>query len=343
MPRIRTAPEDFEVEERLLYALDGSGPHLYLQIEKRLCNTDEVARSLARVLDVPRRDVGYAGRKDRVAVTRQWFSVPAHAAAGLEDWRHAGARIVARELSGEKLRVGQLTGNRFRLLVREVEEQAGAEAGEQLARLTRHGMPNRFGRQRFGRDGRNVERGARILRSKRLQGNRQTAWLMVSALQSAVFNRVLELRSSPLDVLDEGDVAIDHATGEVFLVTEPPDPGRLERFELSPTGPIFGTKMQSPRGDTAEVERRAMADLGLGDPRRLALPRGLKLFGDRRPLRVQPRDAACVWRGGVTLGQRDTLELTFELPAGSYATVLLEELFPEGFEEGTSQAQDRSG
>ncbi len=328
MPRIRTLPEDFEVEEKLLYTLDGSGPHVYLWIEKRLCTTDEVARSLARATGVARRDVGYAGRKDRMALTRQWFSLPQHAAAGLEDWEHAGARIVERDLHREKLRVGQLAGNRFRLLVREVEEQAGADARRRLEHLSLHGMPNRFGRQRFGRDGKNVERGARILRSKRIRGNRQTAWLMVSALQSAVFNRTLELRTAPLDVLVEGDVAIVHATGEAFLVTEPPDAQRLEHFELSPTGPIFGTKMLWPRGETAEVERRAMADLGLGDPRRLILPRGLKLFGDRRPLRVQPRAAEAAWQG-------DTLELTFELPAGSYATVLLEELFPGGFEEGS--------
>ncbi len=221
--------------EQLLYTLDGTGPHLYLQIEKRLCTTDEVARSLARATDLPRRDIGYAGRKDRVAVTRQWFSVPAHAASGLDDWQHDGARIVAREASSEKLRVGQLTGNRFRLKVREVDEAAALAAKERLDALAHRGMPNRFGRQRFGRDGRNVERGAGILRSGRFKGNRQTAWLMVSALQSAVFNRVLELRETPLDVLEAGDVAIDHFTGEVFLVTELPDPGRLERFEISPT------------------------------------------------------------------------------------------------------------
>ena len=337
MPRIRTVPEDFEVEERPLYRLDGTGPHLYLRIEKRLCTTDEIARSLARHLGVARRDVGYAGRKDRVALARQWFSVPAHAAAGLDGWRHRGARVVARDRHGEKLRVGQLAGNRFRLKVREVEEPAAREARSRFDRLIERGMPNRFGRQRFGRGGRNIERGARILRSERVRGNRQTAWLMVSALQSAVFNRALQLRSSPIDALEVGDVAIAHASGELFLVEEPPAPGRLERFELSPTGPIFGTKMLWPRGATAEVERRAMADFGLGDPRRLSLPRGLKLFGDRRPLRVRPQAAACGWRDGV-------LELAFELPAGSYATVLLEELFPGGFDEGgTSESRDRSG
>ncbi len=330
MPRIRAQPEDFRVDEVLLYPPLGSGSHLYLQVEKRLLNTDDVARSLARALDLPARDVGYAGRKDRVAVTRQWFSVPARAAERLEEWRHKGAVIVDSELHTERLRVGQLLGNRFQLTVRDVDEEAGHRATEHLGELARCGMPNRFGRQRFGRDGKNVERGVRVLRSKRVTGNRRHAWLMVSAVQSAVFNRVLERREAPLDKLLPGDVAIAHATGEVFLVGEDlPEPGRLERFELSPTGPIFGTKMQWPRGETAELERSAMAELGLGDPRRLDLPRGLKLFGDRRPLRVKPKGTGSTWRDGV-------LELAFELPAGSYATVLLEELFPQGFEEGAA-------
>ena len=335
MPRIRTVPEDFEVEERLLYRLDGTGPHVYLQIEKRMCTTEEVARSLARAADLPRRDVGYAGRKDRSALTRQWFSVPRHAAGALEGWSLPGARVIARDAHGEKLRVGQLAGNRFQLRVREVDEAAGTVARERLRTLSARGMPNRFGRQRFGRDGKNVERGARVLRSGRLRGGRRHALLMVSALQSAVFNRTLALRRAPLDVLEPGDVGFVHATGEAFLVIEPPDPERLERFELSPTGPIFGTKMLWPRGETAEIERRAMADLGLDDPRRLALPRGLKLFGDRRPLRVQPRGADSAWRDGAPPkgDEKKTLELGFELPAGSYATVLLEELFPGGFED----------
>ena len=329
MPRIRTEPEDFSVEEVLLYPFDGSGAHLYLQIEKRLCNTDEIARSLARTLDLPRREVGYAGRKDRIAVTRQWFSVPHSAASRLEEWDHPGARIVARDRHTEKLRVGQLRGNRFHLIVREVDEEAGRHAEQQVVELARRGLPNRFGRQRFGRDGKNVERGARILSQRRISGNRQHAWLMVSALQSAVFNRVLELREAPLDELLAGDVAFVHATGETFLVGEPVERRRLEAFEVSPTGPMFGTKMTWPRGETAELERKAMADLGLGDPRRLDLPRGLRLYGDRRPLRIQPKDAEATWTAGA-------LHLSVELPAGAYATVLLEALFPGGFEEGSA-------
>ncbi len=327
LPRIRTTPEDFAVEERLLYPPRGSGSHLYLQIEKRLCNTDDVARSLAEALSLPRQEVGYAGRKDRIAVTRQWFSVPNTAAAALDAWQCPGTQILSRQLHNERLRIGQLQGNSFRLVVRDVAEDVAQAATERLAELVRFGMPNRFGSQRFGRDGKNAERGAGILRQGRAKGNRRAAWLMVSALQSAVFNRVLELRRAALDELLPGDVALNHATGDVFLVGELPDVERLQRFELSPTGPMFGTKMKWARGETADIEQRAMAEFDLPDLRRLNLPRGLRLFGDRRSLRIQPKAAEITWDDGA-------LQLSFELSAGSYATVLLEELLPGGFTEG---------
>jgi len=333
LPRIRTVPEDFEVEEISLYPPSGQGPHTWLWIEKRRRTTDDVLRSLAAVLDLPRREIGYAGRKDRLALTRQWFSVPVAGGerlVALEELEasDAGFRVLASERHSERLRVGQLRGNRFLLTVREVGEAAAVQARETLARLAVHGMPNRFGRQRFGRDGKNPERGARILEMKYLRGDRRRAWLMVSAFQSQVFNRVLERRAGALDRLLPGDVAIVHDTGDLFVVADPEaESQRLAGFEISATGPIFGFKMRSPGGEAAELERRVMAEFGLPPRGPASTPRGLKLFGDRRPLRVQPRDAAAELRG-------DALTLRFELPAGSYATVLLEELFPDGFEEG---------
>jgi len=326
MPRIRVEPEDFEVEELPLYEPSGDGPHLYLLVEKRLRNTADVVRDLAAALDLPRRSVGYAGRKDRRAVTRQWLSVPERVAERLDDLGIEGARILDVTRHREQLRVGQLLGNRFRLVVREVGESEGRRAAGVLERLAERGMPNRFGQQRFGRDGRNADRGREILASPRLRGDRRRAWLMVSALQSAVFNRVLELR--PHDRLLAGDLAIVHGTGALLSVPDPASAEeRLARFELSPTGPIFGTKVRSPRGEASVVEERAMVELGAPPPGELRPPRGLRLFGDRRPLRVRPEKVAWELR-------EDALEIRFDLPAGSYATVLLDQLFPDGVEEG---------
>lgn len=326
MPRIRSQPEDFVVEEVALYPPLGHGPHTHLWVEKRRRTTDDVLRALAEALDLPRREVGYAGRKDKHAVTRQWFSVPVTDPRRLAGLELDGARILARERHAERLRVGQLRGNRFLLTVREVDEAQGERARENLARLRERGLPNRFGRQRFGRDGKNAERGLTILASERVRGDRRRAWLMISALQGLVFNRVLERRAC--DGLLPGDLAVVHDTGDFVLVDDPrAEAGRLAAFEISATGPIFGSKMRSPRGAARDLEDAVMAELGLParGPRRP--PRGVRLYGDRRPLRVRPANARANREAG-------SLRLGFELPAGSYATVLLEELFPEGVDEG---------
>ncbi len=321
MPRIRSRPEDFLVEELPLYPPAGEGEHTYLWVEKRLRTTDQVARDLARAAGVSPREVGYAGRKDRIAVARQWFSVP-----GLDPERALaldlpGARVLEAIRHRHKLRTGHLRGNRFRLVVREVAEGEARRAGERLRLLLGRGLPNRFGEQRFGREGGNVEAGLAILRGGRVRGDRRRARLLVSAVQSEVFNRVLARRPWPLDAVVEGDVAVVHARGGLFLVEEPErEAVRAAAFEVSATGPIFGRKMRRPGGEVAALEAAVMAELGLPGAEAVAPPRGIRLDGGRRPLRVRPEGLAWAWREGV-------LHLEFELPPGSYATVMMAELF----------------
>ena len=72
--RLKAAPEDFRVDEVPAYLPCGAGPHLYLRVEKRDRTTRDVLRALALALGVPERDAGYAGLKDRAAVTSQWLS-----------------------------------------------------------------------------------------------------------------------------------------------------------------------------------------------------------------------------------------------------------------------------
>ncbi|HEX9731520.1 MAG TPA: tRNA pseudouridine(13) synthase TruD [Thermoanaerobaculia bacterium] len=330
MPRIRAQPEDFVVEELPLFPPTGEGTHTHLWIEKRLRTTDDVARDLARAVGVPPREVGYAGRKDRHAVTRQWFSVPELAPEQARGLELPDARVLDAVRHTHRLRVGQLRGNRFRLRVREVDAEDAERAAERLDELRRRGLPNRFGRQRFGRDGGNVARGTEMLRGGRLRGDRRQALLMISALQSAVFNQVLDARADSYDRLLEGDVAMTHATGLCFPVREPEaETERLASFEVSPTGPIFGTKMQRPRGAAAAIEDAAMARFDLPPASALALPRELRLHGGRRPLRIRLEDVRSDWDDGV-------MGLDFTLPAGSYATILVAELFPGKLEEGTN-------
>ena len=332
MPRIRAEPEDFQVEEEPLYRPCGNGPFLHVQIEKRLLNTDEVAQRLAAALDIPPRDIRWAGRKDRVAVARQWLSLPADAVDGdparldLGD----GVRILDSVRHVDRLGVGQLASNYFRLRVRSVSSAWGDRAKKRFADMLKKGMPNRYGRQRFGRDGRNPERGRRVLAGHPVRGGRRTAWLMITALQSQVFNEVLDRRADALDEVRTGDVALVHDTGELAWVDDASQwEERVKSFEASATGPVFGTKMRRPRGPAAVLESAVLRDFDLPDLDSLRLPKGLRLFGDRRALRVRPEQAEIDYDARESI-----LHLAFRLPSGCYATVLLDELFPEGYDEG---------
>ncbi|MEM7410665.1 MAG: tRNA pseudouridine(13) synthase TruD [Myxococcota bacterium] len=320
MIRLRTEPEDFRVEEEPLYPPSGEGTHTFVRVEKRLRTTEAVARELARCAEVPARDVGYAGRKDRAAVTTQWFSVPGLDPEAAIDLSLTGARVLEAVRHPHKLRTGQLRGNRFVLRLRDGTPADWARGEANLQALLVEGLPNRFGAQRFGRDSDNAERARRYCAGELRVRDRREARFLVSAWQSEVFNAVLAARPGPLGLLEVGDLAMRHDSGAAFLVEDAArEQPRADRFEISPTGPIFGPRMTWPGGAVLERERALLRDQGL-DPDALALP-GVRARGARRAPRVQPE--------GLTLQvQSDSeAELSFGLPAGSYATVLVESLF----------------
>jgi tRNA pseudouridine13 synthase len=318
--RIREAPEDFFVEEIPLYPPSGEGGHTFVFVEKRLRTTEEVAGSLAALACVKSGDVGYAGRKDRVAVTRQWFSVP-----GLSPERALGSEIEGAVVlqavpHGHKLRTGQLKGNRFRIRVRGTTSEIVQRVRGALEVAEHCGVPNRFGNQRFGSAGDNAARGLAILRGEARPRKRREARFLVSALQSQVFNEVLRTRPLSLDRVELGDVAVVVESGGLFVVEdEARENERVSRFEISPTGPIFGRKVTQPTGEPAAREAAVHAMLGVPAPSELNPPPGLRLRGARRSLRVIPANTSI-------REDADSLTIGFDLPAGSYATVMLEEL-----------------
>jgi tRNA pseudouridine13 synthase len=340
MARIRTQPEDFYVEELPLYPPSGAGRHTFVRVEKRLVNTEEVASALARAAGVRVRDVGYAGRKDRMAVATQWLSVPGldpQRALGLE---LEGVRVLEAIPHGHKLRTGQLRGNRFEIAVRGLDHEAREAARVRLEEIARVGMANAFGSQRFGRAGRNVEMGARLLRGEIRLKDRRKARFAISALQSAVFNDVLDTRPIGIGELEFGDVAVLHDSGGQFLVEDVArEQPRAETFEISPTGPIFGNRVIEPAGEVAIREKTALESRGICLAN-LQPPTGVRLRGTRRALRVRPNNARMRdFSGGCWLD--------FELPPGSYATVLIRAVLGEepavGPEAFPGDIQPRAG
>jgi tRNA pseudouridine13 synthase len=322
-PRLarRFEPDDFVVEEIPLYAPSGEGGHTFVWIEKRLRTTEEVARDLARAAGVGPGDVGYAGRKDRSAIARQWLSVPGLDPAAALALEMPGVRVLDAQRHGHKLRTGQLRANRFRIVVRDAEPAAIERAPERAATLARIGLPNGYGAQRFGARGDNAERARDLLAAGgEWPRDRRAARFLLSSLQSAVFDAVLAQRPLPLDAVEAGDVAQVCASGGLFVVEDVArEQPRAAAFEISATGPVFGTRMTAPGGAPAERERAAAAAFGV-DLASFRPPRGVRARGGRRPFRVRPVGLAL-----ERAGER-ALALEFELPAGSYATVLVDAL-----------------
>jgi len=319
--RLKDTPEDFRVEEVPAFAPTGTGEHLWLWVEKRGRETAEVARALARVAAVDGREVGYAGLKDRQAVTLQAFTVPWRALGPPGDLGLQGVRLLQTQRTERKLRAGQLWGNAFSVRLRDVAVPEAAAAA--LERLGRLGLPNYFGPQRFGRSGENAARGRALLLGQRLPGrvDRLQRRLYLSAYQALLFNRALSARllSGQYGRAQLGDVLRKADTGGLFLCDDVAvDQPRVDRLEVSPTGPMFGWKVKPvPTGAVGEAEALLLAAEGLPEG---ALRSGKgETEGARRPYAV-PVGAVDVAREGPDVW------LSFRLPRGSYATVLLDEV-----------------
>jgi tRNA pseudouridine13 synthase len=322
---LKSGPEDFVVEEIPAYRPAGAGEHLYLWIEKIGRDTPEVARALSRALGVPERDVGYAGMKDRQGVTRQFFSVPAAAAqARLSAFGMDGVRVLEARRHGNKLRTGHLRGNRFWIRIRDVRDAGAARAI--LGQLETTGVANYFGEQRFGRGEDNAELGRRLILGQRLE-RAPTPFqrkLYLSAFQSLLFNRALagRIRDGTWSRALEGDVLRKSETGGLFVCEEPSrEQPRVDAFEVSPAGPLFGPKMPNAAGAVAQAEEALLVDasVALDDFRR---GRG-ETEGGRRAYRVRLEGASVEEEGSDVL-------LSFILSRGSYATVVLEEVMKPG-------------
>jgi tRNA pseudouridine13 synthase len=321
--RYKVETDDFVVDELPLYEPSGQGEHVFLHLEKRGIPTLELLQRLGAALRFDPRQFGIAGLKDAQAVARQWVSaagIDPEAAAGLHG---DGFQVLEVARHGNKLRMGHLRGNRFDLRLRGTVPGDLEKAKAALEQCRRLGVPNYFGEQRFGKRGANLDKGLRILHGNPHQAGRRVPrrllGLLVSAVQSEVFNRVVMERLPALGTLLPGDLAFLHRNGACFRVDDVArDQVRADAFEISPSGPLPGPRMQQPEGAPRAIEQGVLAAMQLDPAVFAGLPHGL-CRGDRRPLRVPLWDPAAVAEG-------DTLRLSFGLPKGSYATSVLREL-----------------
>jgi tRNA pseudouridine13 synthase len=379
---IKESTEDFLVEEIPAYLPCGSGEHCYLTIEKQGITTLEAISRIAKCLKIQERDIGYAGMKDAVGVTRQTISVqwltPEKAyALELDD-----VKVVSAARHANKLKIGHLKGNQFRVAIRGVSGDVHQTIPDILALIVKRGLPNYFGFQRYGAQGNSHLIGAALLRRDwrssvdRLIGDAESvqneAWsaaiaayqrgelsealrqfprhcrserdvlqrlvsnpeeyekafaavhprlkkLYLSAAQSFLFDQAVARRINCLDQLMTGDLACKHANGACFLVEDAQkEQERADSFEISPSGPMFGCKMKQPEGAVRLLEDELLEQSGL-ETCYFDQPGGLRLEGERRPLRVPVSQLSWSVCG-------DCATVAFSLPKGSYATSLLREI-----------------
>jgi len=314
---IRSQPEDFQVDEELGFDLTGEGEHVCLHIRKCNSNTDFIAKQIARLAAVKNMDVSYAGLKDRNAVTTQWFSVYLSNKSE-PDWSQLNCdevEVLEVKRHNRKLRRGSLKGNRFRLVVREL--QGDTESLDQrLQTVSVNGVPNYFGEQRFGRD--NLAKATGMFNAEFKVKDRNKRSMYLSAARSAIFNELLSTRVAAANWNQAlaGDLMMLNGSHSVFLAETIDDEinRRIAEFDIHPTGPLWGRGRLASTADAQQLEQQCSESFSL-------FCDGLEQAGmkqERRPLRLPVSNLE--WQL-----DDNNLSLSFFLTSGSYATSVLRE------------------
>lgn len=314
---IRIVPEDFVVMENLSFVPSGSGEHAFLQLQKTGENTEFVARQLARFADVRQRDIGYAGLKDRHAVTTQWFSVWLPGKADL-DWMLLESdkiKVLQSVRHARKLKRGVLSGNSFKITVRDWQGDK-VKTLQQLEAMKVQGIANYYGSQRFGHDGQNINKALAMFQGAKV--GREQRSLYLSAARSFLFNQILGARvvdGSWNQALADDTYMFDGSHSS--FKAEQPDAEivrRLAEQAIHPTGILWGiAKPMLPLNRLEQAVIDCYPELAQG-----LIACGLDMA--RRALRINVQDLHWQFVDDITL------ELEFSLPAGCYATALLREI-----------------
>ena len=343
----KVLPEDFIVEEQIVYELSGEGEHLWCWVEKRLENTDWVLQQLAKWASVSPSKVGVAGQKDRHAVTRQWFSIqlPGLSNPEISDFKVANVKLLKVIRHQRKLQTGGLSGNRFTLTIRDLQggEDLIEVLQQRLDKIKSQGVPNYFGEQRFGIHGRNIKQGVKLLAGELPKVKRNQKSMYLSAIRSWMFNALLSERieQANWNKLLQGDALQLEGSNKWFLEDGSADlSDRIKALDLHPTGPLYGKGDLPTKNEALVIESEVASQFK-------DWIEGLDSYGvnqDRRALRVLPLDLEWQWqvsasedeaaltqafdklsRGGVWK-DNPVLEVSFSLRSGSYATMVMREL-----------------
>jgi tRNA pseudouridine13 synthase len=337
--RFKQTPRDFVVEEIPLYEFSGDGEHLILQVRKKNLSTSEMIGKIARYLGIKNKEIGYAGLKDKHAMTKQYISIHKKHEESLENFNQDGIKIISKTYHNNKIRIGHLKGNRFYIKLKKVNPTNASKIDEALKNIKNDGMPNFFGYQRFGNDGDNHILGEKLAKGEAKERNPRVKKLLINAYQSHLFNlwlsRRLEINSligsfeskelqdllnmpdekikkmktqkHPFKLID-GDIMEHYPYGKLFSFEgEEHDLDRFNERDISVTGLLCGKKVKLSSSDARDIEKDFDDDINADGARRFAWIYPIDIEGRFNAVEAQ-------------------YEMNFTLPKGSYATVLIEEI-----------------
>lgn len=317
---IRTVNEDFQVDEIPDFEPTGEGEHACLKIRKTGQNTEWTSKQLADIAGIARRDVSYAGLKDRHAVTTQWFSVwlPGKPSPDWSAHLPDSIEVLEEVRHNRKVRIGTLKGNQFQLVIRDcVGDKTALENTIKI--IAEQGVPNYFGTQRFGRDNHNIERATTWFSGEIKPKARHQKSMYLSAARSWLFNHYLSSRVEQENWNTALDGDVFQLDGSKSCFYEPLDAAlekRVLEYDLHPTGPLWGEGELQSEGATKAEELSIAEQLSV-------LSAGLEKHGlkqERRSMRLLVPELNHQWLSD------DVLSLSFSLKPGSYATSVLQEL-----------------
>lgn len=335
----RQTTDNFVVEEIPLYPFSGSGEHLVLKIRKKNLTTWQMLEILASHTGLKLKEFGYAGLKDKYALTTQYISLPVKYEPCLETLAHPSIKILETFRHGNKIRTGHLKGNRFFIRLKKVSAVDAQKIEAVFKTIEQAGLPNYFGYQRFGIDSRNFEAG-RDLAAKQVKARHKKQKFLLNAYQSHLFNlwlcRRVEIstllnhfdtnevstllnlsgdaakelqRQKHVFKLLPGDLCLHYPHGRLFAAESlMAESERFMERQIAPTGLLPGERTQRANGLAGEIEK------DFDDAH-------IQLGGDRRYAWIWAEAPACHYKKSEA-----QMELNFILPKGSYATVLLEML-----------------
>jgi len=333
--------ERFFVEEIPLFAFKEKGSNLILKIKKSDMSTFKLITVIAKATQLEQRDIGYAGLKDKNATTIQYISIPKQYEKDVvKNLTTEKIEILEKFYSKFPIKVGQLKGNNFSIVLQKVSKEAKEKIEKVALEMTQNGIPNYYGYQRFGEDSRSYLQGQEIAHSgKKLKGAKEK--LLVSAYQSYLYNNWLSSRINISETISKNnpeDAAniLKYPLELVKVLTKQPQffklfigddmkeypSGKsyfLQDFDKatqafvaqksSPTGLLVGSKVKRSMADARHLE------VEFDDDELYALK------GDRRYAWIFPKDLNMRYNE-----EKQELIIEFFLPKGSYATTFLEEI-----------------